>query len=1580
MNNKRFLKALGLIIVVALLAAALPLQAKAQTGGNTLYVAEWSEPADTGVLGRETVLKDGGTYHMWYSPNDTTIFHTSSTNPASFTAGTALTFTGGTPAEVGSVSVVKEGDKFYMIAYEKSGVTDAIKKFAIYTSSDGDDWSYGGVIFDGTGKFGDFGKVDGPFLFKLDSGYRLYFQVKNADGSRYEIYAAESQTINGTYALVNDDNPVLSPGDANDWDGTMVMQPWVVKDGGVYYMWYHGWNGTTNDARRLGMAKSTDGLTWVKSPGNPIIPDPSNGFGEPSVIKDGNIWRMWVIADPASFYDYGMKYYEATGPFEFSSIQDAIDAASAGDTILVSAGTYEENLTIDESLTLIADSKPVVIEPEDAEIPTITIEITAGDVRLEGLTLQGGDPAVKVGGEPTLRTGLNAILQSEPNVVIQYCSFVGNDVNIDTEIPVKAENNWWGSPEGPAAGSIVGEVDYGPWLRFSDLTLDNNEIAENLPEGTLVGTFTLEDADPDEPFTLELPEGIADNASFTIEGFDLMSAEEFDFETKNTYLITVEVTDVLDNTFEYSFEIAVKDVNEVPELELVFPEYYEGEIDELEEFTFTAEAEDEAGDTLTFSLVGAPEGAEIDEETGEFTWTPSEEQGPGEYTFTVKVCDDGDPELCAEEEVTITVNEVNQAPIAEEEIYYGVNSGELLEVDAENGVLRHVTDADLPANTLTAVLQTGVPVGEGTLALYPDGSFKYTPPAGDLTETSFTFKAYDGTDYSEEATVTLVIREDNQRPTAISLEPLTIAENGEYVGTLTTTDPDDPEGHVYAIVSGPGDDDNDMFTIEGSSLKSEGFNYEEKYAYFVRIRTTDLFGGSYERSFTILVTDVNDAPVLAEIGPQEVDELTELTFTAHATDEDLPEQTLTFSIVGELPEGELPEGVEFDEETGEFSWTPSEEQGPGEYTFDVCVSDGALSDCETITVTVNEVNVAPVLAEIGDNEVDELDTLEFTVTATDSDIPAQELEFSLVDGVDGLVPEDASIETWFDEDLDKYFGDFSWTPSEEQGPGEYTFDVCVSDGELEDCETITVTVNEVNVAPEAEDDDYGVISGQPLEVDTENGVLQNDNDADIPENTLTVRLVGAPGIGNLELNPNGSFTYTPPAGIPDKWVEVFTYEVSDGQGGTDQATITFTVRLEEGNRKPTDITLAPLSIAENVKYVGTLETTDLDNEDPFDSHEYALVPGTGGDDNGAFRIEGDKLVANEPFNYEQKVTYNVRIRTTDLFGDWFEKPFVITVTDANDAPVAEDDTFTIKQGEEIDITLTATDEDEDDLTFAIYAEPEHGKVVAQPVVGTMTITTAPGILRVIEPQVTYTPNPGFAGVDSFTFKAIDEEGALSNLATITIIVNDVPVAVDDEYETKEDVPLEVSAEEGVLANDINEHSEDPLVAILVDGVTHGELTLAEDGSFTYTPEANFFGEDSFTYKAIEGELESEPATVTIKVIAVNDGPIAVDDEYETLMGVKLEVPAPGVLANDIDPDPSDVQSVEVRDEPLHGELVLNADGSFTYEPDAGFHGVDKFTYWLISEPGVQSTGYTDWATVTITVRPAARIFLPIIVK
>jgi len=113
----------------------------------------------------------------------------------------------------------------------------------------------------------------------------------------------------------------------------------------------------------MGFAYSSDGYEWIKSRGNPIM-EHGAGYGEPSVIRDGDIWRMWCIAQTMVNDVY---YYEATGPFEFSSIQAAINAADEGDTINVAPGTYDEQVVIDKSLTLQGAGDTTIIKPSSAD-------------------------------------------------------------------------------------------------------------------------------------------------------------------------------------------------------------------------------------------------------------------------------------------------------------------------------------------------------------------------------------------------------------------------------------------------------------------------------------------------------------------------------------------------------------------------------------------------------------------------------------------------------------------------------------------------------------------------------------------------------------------------------------------------------------------------------------------------------------------------------------------------------------------------------------------------------------------------------------------------------------------------------------------------------------------------------------------------------------------------------------------------------------------------------------------------------------------------------------------------------------
>jgi VCBS repeat-containing protein len=386
-----------------------------------------------------------------------------------------------------------------------------------------------------------------------------------------------------------------------------------------------------------------------------------------------------------------------------------------------------------------------------------------------------------------------------------------------------------------------------------------------------------------------------------------------------------------------------------------------------------------------------------------------------------------------------------------------------------------------------------------------------------------------------------------------------------------------------------------------------------------------------------------------------------------------------------------------------------------------------------------------------------------------------------------------------------------------------------------------------NNPPVANADSYAATEDTPLTVSAP-GVLSNDTDVD--GNTLTAILNTNPSNGTVSMSSNGSFTYTPNA-----------------------------------------------------------------NFNGFDSFTYYAYDGA--------------LQSTTPAS----VTINVAA--------------------VNDAPVANADSYTTTEDIPLIVNSPAgvlvndTDVDGNTLTANLFTGPANG---------TLTLVT--------DGSFTYTPNANFNGTDSFTYKASD--GSLvSSAATVTITVtavNDPPVANADSYSTAEDTPLVISAP-GVLSNDTDPEAN-PLTAVLNSSPANGTLTFNSNGSFTYTPNGNFSGTDSFTYKASDGASQSTPATVTITVTPVNDPPVAVNDFYTTTEDTPLAVPAPGVLSNDSDPDGNAI-TANVLTNPSNGTLSLNANGSFTYTPNANFNGFDTFTY-----KAFDGTAPSSAATVSINVVPA----------
>lgn len=224
-------------------------------------------------------------------------------------------------------------------------------------------------------------------------------------------------------------------------------------------------------------------------------------------------------------------------------------------------------------------------------------------------------------------------------------------------------------------------------------------------------------------------------------------------------------------------------------------------------------------------------------------------------------------------------------------------------------------------------------------------------------------------------------------------------------------------------------------------------------------------------------------------------------------------------------------------------------------------------------------------------------------------------------------------------------------------------------------------------------------------------------------------------------------------------------------------------------------------------------------------------------------------------------------------------------------------------------------------------------------------------------------NPGtYAVSDSVTGETITiQVGATGS--------NTPPVAVDDpNYVTLEDVILNEAAP-GVLGNDTDAEN-DPLTAALDSTTSNGSLTLNADGSFDYDPDPNFCGQDSFTYHANDGEDDSNVATATITVTCVNDAPVAVDNNYS---GDEDNQISGNVIVDDTGEDvdfdvDGDGMTIFSNTNVAHGTLVLNTDGSFTYDPNLNYCGPDSFDYVITDDPSATPPSLTsNTATVSLTV-------------
>jgi VCBS repeat-containing protein len=313
------------------------------------------------------------------------------------------------------------------------------------------------------------------------------------------------------------------------------------------------------------------------------------------------------------------------------------------------------------------------------------------------------------------------------------------------------------------------------------------------------------------------------------------------------------------------------------------------------------------------------------------------------------------------------------------------------------------------------------------------------------------------------------------------------------------------------------------------------------------------------------------------------------------------------------------------------------------------------------------------------------------------------------------------------------------------------------------------TTIDLNDRPVAEGDTAITDEDNPVTV-VAPGMLNNDSDPDAGD-TLSVTAVDTSGTtgavtawaadGSFTYDPDGQFEYLKAGGST---TDSFTYTVSDGKGGTDTATVTITIN--GANDAPTNISLSNNSVAENRPtgtLVGSFSTTDPDTGDTF---AYALVTGTGDNDNASFTIAGNVLRTAAVFDHETKSSYSIRVRSTDSGALYYEEVFTVSVTGVNDPPAAVDDTATTSENTAVTIDVLNNDSDAngDALTVGSVTQGTHGSVINN------------------GDDVTYTPDSGFSGTDNFTYTVSDGNGG-TDTATVTITVSKTLTRINAQIDT-----------------------------------------------------------------------------------------------------------------------------------------------------------------------------------------------------
>ena len=978
----------------------------------------------------------------------------------------------------------------------------------------------------------------------------------------------------------------------------------------------------------------------------------------------------------------------------------------------------------------------------------------------------------------------------------------------------------------------------------------------------------------------------------------------------------------------------------------------------------TLTATDVDGNTLTYAIGAPAHGTLSCNNCVNPTYTPASNYfGPDSFTFTVF---DGTINSNTAT-ISMTVNSVNDLPVA---TTLNLTTPE----DTALGITLSGTDVE------TALLTYIIVSGPTNGILTGSGSGRtYTPNANYNGTETFTYQVNDGGANSNIATVTILVTPVNDAPVALD-QSLTTLEDVALPITLTATHPDIGGTIVsYSIVTPP-----QSGTLSGTApnlvyTPNANYNGLDRFTFIANDGTDN----SNIATIFITVTPVSDVPIA--------------TNQSITTNEDTP---VSFTIIGSDPDGaqvtytilSSPAHGTLSGTAPNLTYSPAPDfNGPDSFTFKV--NDGTSdSNIATVSITVNPVNDAPIAFNQTITVVEE-ELINITLVGTDVDgdlltyvlvtTPGQGIltgtganlsytpndftglsnsdsftfrvydsqgvfsniatVFINIDPDDDIpVANDQSVATSEDTPVsfvivgsDKHLEpityilvttpahgtlsgtapNLTYTPDANYtGPDSFTFKV--NDTKTDsNIATVSITVNPVNDAPVALNKTVSYLLNTPVNF--------TFDAFDVDGNPLTYSILTTPANGTVIPNPTyPNATYTPNPGF--NLTNTMTFRVNDGTVNSNTATVTF-VFNNLANDAPVAEDQTITVIEDQIKNI-TLGATD---PDPGDVITFTIVTPPA---HGTLSGTGQNIVytPNANYNGPDSFVFNASDGTLSSNGT-----VTITVTPVNDPPVANNQVVTVQEDIAKAITLTGSDVEGESLGFTVLTQPTHG------------------VLTGTAPNLTYTPDLNYFGPDSFTFR-VNAGAVNSNVATVSINVvpvNDAPIATDQPNVT---TPEETSL---VIALSATDSDGDALTYTVVTLPAHGTLSCTNCANPIYTPALNYFGPDSFTFKANDGTADSNVATVSITVTPVNDAPIANNQSVTVIEDTPRVITLTG---SDVDGDPL---TFTIVTQPLHGVLTVTG-ATVTYTPDPNDNGQDSFTFQVND-----GTLNSNIATVSINVVP-----------